>query len=80
MIDGESVATCGAGDFFGEIALLEGGQRVATVVATTEVLVEVISRTDFRVLLEDHPQIDAKLRAALAERLSENAANKSGTT
>ena len=46
----------------------------------TEVLVEVISRTDFRVLLEDHPQIDAKLRAALAERLSENAANKSGTT
>ncbi len=80
MIDGESVATCGAGDFFGEIALLEGGQRVATVVATTEVLVEVINRTDFRVLLEDHPQIDAKLRAALAERLSENAANKSGTT
>lgn len=79
-IDGETVATCGAGDFFGEIALLEGGQRVATVVATSEVLVEVISRADFRVLLEDHPQIDAKLRAAQAQRLTENAAHKSGPT
>jgi CRP-like cAMP-binding protein len=78
-IDGERVATCGAGDFFGEIALLEGSQRVATVVATSEVLVEVISRADFRVLLEDHPQIDAKLRAAQAERLSENAAHKTET-
>jgi CRP-like cAMP-binding protein len=77
MIDGETVATCGAGDFFGEIALLEGSKRVATVVATSRVLVEVISRADFRILLEDHPQIDAKLRAAEAQRLSENASHRS---
>ncbi len=80
IIDGRTVATCGAGDFFGEIALLEGGQRTATVVATTEVLVEVINRADFRQLLADLPQIDAKVRAAEAQRMSENAAHGGDAT
>ena len=52
----------------------------ATVMATSPVLVEVISRADFRVLLADHPQIEAKLRAAEARRLAENAAHRGEST
>ncbi len=80
IIDGETIATCGGGDFFGEIALLDGGQRGATVLATSDVLVEVISRADFSVLLTDHPQIGEKIRAVKSQRLSENAAHRGGTT
>jgi CRP/FNR family transcriptional regulator, cyclic AMP receptor protein len=79
VIDGAVVATGGAGDFFGEIALLEGGQRVATVVAKTDVLVEVINRAEFSALLATHPSIGEKIRATEADRLAENASQR-GTT
>lgn len=78
VIDGEVVATCGPRDFFGEIALLEGrGKRVATVVAKTDVAIDVIGRRDFSILLADIPQIDATLRATMQDRLSENQARTS---
>jgi CRP-like cAMP-binding protein len=76
IIDGETIATCGPGDFFGEIALLEGGERVATVVARTDVFVEVINRAEFSTLLASHPQISEKIRDAKARRLAENAAHQ----
>ena len=79
-IDGDVVATCGAGQFFGEIALLEHGARTATVVATTDVVVDVINKSEFATLLADHPQIGDALRAAMAERLAENAAHQSEPT
>ncbi len=78
VIDGEVVATCGPRDFFGEIALLEGrGKRVATVVAKTDVAIDVIGRRDFSILLADIPQIEATLRATMQDRLSENQARTS---
>ena len=78
VIDGEVVATCGPRDFFGEIALLEGrGKRVATVVAKTDVAIDVIGRRDFSILLADIPQIEATLRATMQDRLSENQARAS---
>ena len=76
LIDGQVVATCGAGDFFGEIALLEHGPRTASVVARTDVVVDVINRAEFTTLLADHPQIADSLRAATEERLAENAARQ----
>ena len=79
VIDGEVVATCGAGDFFGEIALLEHGPRTASVVATTDVVVDVINRAEFSTLLADHPQIRDSLRATTETRLSENAAHRKAT-
>ena len=62
VIDGDVVATCNAGDYFGEIALLEDRPRTATVIAKTNVVVDVIGRREFSVLLNHHPDIDERLR------------------
>jgi CRP-like cAMP-binding protein len=80
LIDGKVVATCGAGDFFGEVALLEDRPRTATVIAKSDVTVDVISRPEFSALLDHHPQIDKKLRAAMERRLAEDEAILGGAT
>jgi CRP/FNR family cyclic AMP-dependent transcriptional regulator len=64
----ETVARLGAGDFFGEIALIRGGPRTASVVATTNVHALVVEGHAFRRLLEDAPDIREKVERALAER------------
>ena len=68
-IGGRNVATIGAGDFFGEVALLDGGPRTATVVAETDLVVEVIAQREFAALLEDAPHLAKKLLIGLARRL-----------
>jgi CRP-like cAMP-binding protein len=80
LIDGKVVATCGAGDFFGEMALLEDRPRTATVIAKTDVTVDVIGRLGFLALLDHHPQIDKQLRAAMERRLAEDEALLGGET
>ena len=80
IIDGEVVATCGAGEFFGEMALLEDRPRTATVVAGSEVIVDVIGRGDFSVLLDNHPQISEKVHAAMARHHAEDAARRGLTS
>jgi CRP-like cAMP-binding protein len=68
-ISGQTVATLGPGDFFGEIALLDGGPRTATVVAETDLVAEVIGQREFAGLVEDSPQLAKKLLVGLARRL-----------
>ena len=68
--DGESINKLGSGDFFGEIALVADSPRTATVTATSPVRALVITDRSFRRLLEDSPQIQAKVLSALAERLA----------
>jgi CRP/FNR family transcriptional regulator, cyclic AMP receptor protein len=68
-ISGQTVATLGPGDFFGEIALLDGGPRTATVVAETDLVAEVIGQREFTGLVEDSPQLAKKLLVGLARRL-----------
>jgi CRP-like cAMP-binding protein len=58
-----------AGDFFGEMALLDGEPRSATVVAVDEVYVLTISRTKFLKLLEAEPKIALAIMATLTGRL-----------
>ena len=57
-----------AGDFFGEISLLNGEPRTASVVATTPVHALIIEGHAFRRLLEDAPDIREKVERAYAER------------
>jgi CRP-like cAMP-binding protein len=59
----------GAGDFFGELALLDTVPRSATVEAEDEVLVARIGRSDFTRMLETEPKVALVLLRTLAERL-----------
>jgi CRP/FNR family transcriptional regulator, cyclic AMP receptor protein len=67
--DGEKVAELGAGDFFGEIALVSHIPRTATVTASTPIRALVVAEHDFRSLLSQSPDISLKVLQALAERL-----------
>jgi CRP-like cAMP-binding protein len=57
------------GSFFGEMALLDGGPRSATVVAKGPVVSLTISRSGFQKLLRKEPAISAALLKELATRL-----------
>ena len=70
MKNGRRVNTLGAGDFFGEIALVSDTPRTATVTATSPVRALVVTDRSFRRLLEDSPSIQSKVLKALAERLA----------
>ncbi|HEY7707575.1 MAG TPA: cyclic nucleotide-binding domain-containing protein [Gaiellaceae bacterium] len=65
----QEVNRLGAGDFFGEIALVEDRPRTATVVAETPVRALVITDRAFRSLLEHSPEIESKVMSARSARL-----------
>jgi CRP/FNR family transcriptional regulator, cyclic AMP receptor protein len=58
-----------AGDFFGEMALLDESPRSASVVADGEVLTMTISRSAFTKLLKHEPSLAHELLRTLAVRL-----------
>jgi CRP/FNR family cyclic AMP-dependent transcriptional regulator len=62
-------ATLGPGDFFGELALLDGGPRSASVVADGPITTIRVERTPFRTLLRDEPDIALKLLEGMARRM-----------
>jgi len=64
--------TLRAGDFFGEMALLDGAPRSANVVAATEVLTMRVGRSAFWKLLKQEPQITGTLLATMADRVRRN--------
>jgi CRP/FNR family transcriptional regulator, cyclic AMP receptor protein len=66
--NGSELAALGRGDFFGEIAILGDGRRSATVTTTTPVTLFVMFGSEFRQLLEVHPEIAQELEAAMAAR------------
>ena len=68
-IGGKAKAMLGPGDFFGEVALLDGGPRTATVTAMTPVRLVGITGWVFRGLLMEHPSIALKTLEAVAGRL-----------
>jgi CRP/FNR family transcriptional regulator, cyclic AMP receptor protein len=69
-VDGRAVRTMSAGDSFGEIALLMGGERTATITAGTELRCYGIAPADFRPLVEGNPTLAWKLMGSMTERLS----------
>ena len=68
---GRKVADLRAGDFLGEIALLTGRPRNATVTTTKPSRVLVITAQAFRTLLRDVPSLQLKVLDVLAERLAD---------
>ena len=79
VVDGDVVATPGAGECYGEIALLDSRPRTATVVATSDVIVDVIGRREFRELLARQPKIAEQLQRTMAERLAANQDRRGGS-
>src|SRR5881409_4525880 len=71
--DGRAIAlaTLGPGDFFGELAMLDGQARSASVETLSDSELLALPAADFRRLLADHPEISVKLVAALTRRLRE---------
>ncbi len=68
-IDGEPRGQIGPGDYFGEIALLTGSERTATITARTDMLCYGMTPWDFRPLVEGNSAIAWKLLTAMAEKL-----------
>ena len=68
MIDFRRVATLSSGDFFGELSLLSGDPRNATVVAKTNMLAQVLTRQEFLALLDEKPVVAKKLLVGVVKR------------
>ena len=69
--DGRAItlATLGTGDIFGELAMLDGEVRSASVEALTDGELLALPAGEVRALLARHPEITVKLVAALVRRL-----------
>jgi CRP/FNR family cyclic AMP-dependent transcriptional regulator len=68
--DGSSLGKRGAGDFIGEISLLEDMPRTATVTATTQLRLFVLTAQSFRSVVEAQPEVENKVLRTLARRLA----------
>jgi len=66
---GRLIARLLPGDFFGEISLLDGGARIASVVSETPLTTLMIKRRPFVKLLESEPEIAMQMLKEVARRL-----------
>jgi CRP-like cAMP-binding protein len=66
---GRKIDTLGPGDFIGEMALISGGPRNATVLTTSDTSLLVVTARQFWTLLEEAPGLQASVLKALGERL-----------
>lgn len=69
--DGRHLGDLGPGDFFGEIALLEGHRRTASVVTTTPVRVVVMFAREFDAMDRELPEIAERIRQEMLKRRRE---------
>jgi CRP-like cAMP-binding protein len=69
VVRGATAALLGPGDFFGEMALIDGGPRTATVRAASPLRVLLFDSREFSSLLLASPSIALKLLRTLAGRL-----------
>lgn len=67
--DGETVATIGPGDFFGELSVLDGRPRTAQVIADGPTTCLALASWDFEAVLLDQPGVTLAILRGLASRL-----------
>ena len=69
--DGELVARLGSGEFFGELSVLDGGPRVAQVVADGPTRCIALASWDFDRVLREEPAVALSVLRVVAGRLRE---------
>ncbi len=67
--DGETIATLGPGEFFGELSVLDRQPRIAQVVAAAPTRCLALASWDFEKVLLAHPQLMLAILRELAGRL-----------
>lgn len=67
--DGAVIADSGAGEVLGEIALLDGGPRTATVTLTRDSRLLVLGRREFQAVMDELPDVRLRVLEAVARRL-----------
>ena len=68
---GEPIAILQPGDFFGEMALIDGKPRSATVVATSPMTLFVFDPREFFSMLDSFPPVSRKVLSTIAGRIRE---------
>jgi CRP/FNR family transcriptional regulator, cyclic AMP receptor protein len=71
-LGGQHAASLGPGDFFGEIGLLAGDRRVASVVATSPMHLVVLTGSQLRAIDSRMPGVAERIRSAMAQRIAAN--------
>lgn len=79
IVEGQATATVGRGrvkrlgpgQFFGEMSLVDGGPRSATVEAIMPMKLLVVGHREFWSLLNEAPQLTGKIMCTLSQRLRE---------
>jgi CRP/FNR family transcriptional regulator, cyclic AMP receptor protein len=69
--DGETIATIGPGDFFGELSVLDGRPRVAQVIANEPTTCLALATWDFEAVVKEQPTVALAVLRGLAGRLRE---------
>ena len=76
VMDGHPVATLGAGDFFGEVAALDGGPRTASVRAETQLRCVTLPVGGLRQFLLEHPVVAVNLVPEIARRFRDASSHR----
>jgi CRP-like cAMP-binding protein len=71
-LGGRRAAELGPGDFFGEIGLLAGDRRVASVVAASPMSLIVLTGSQLRAIDSRMPGVAERIRSAMAQRIAAN--------
>jgi len=74
--DGEHLRDLGAGDTFGELALVARIPRTATVTCTSPCRLIVLGAREFNALRLDHPEIESGMLRVVAQRLADLEADR----
>ena len=72
MHDGESIAQLGPGDFFGEVGVFASERRTASVTATSDMELIVLTSGDLRAIDREYPGVHQQLADAIDSRYAKN--------